>query len=607
MHTLVMMALLMAVTTSCGGAYRYDARLAAADSLMHDLPDSALVLVQAVDPASLTREGDRAYRDLLLTQARYRCYITATSDSDINRALEYYRHHDSEREKLTRAYIYKGAVMEELGHADSAMLYYKHAEATAAPTDYFNLGYSKMRIAQLYQSYYTNDSVAFSKMKQATHHFSMIPDTFYLITTIGTQGLYLYESNKDSARIYLEKAIALADAIKSPKRFKYQSKLSGLYFYQGDYMKAKDLAMDIIKNGQEPYDEVQFYYYAARSFIKLSCLDSAYYVKSIIPSPKNALDSMNYYKLMAEIAYAEHRHKDYAVYLAKSKDINDKIYRSSLKSNIAQVELQWDADMMRAKYKKSIYSRIFYISFLVLLFLLLLSFLAAKIIKRKVNAYQNDMLSSREELENTINLYEMKIAEYESTVAKQKDLLSIKEKDLENINKENDILLSQQSMVKDQVATIVRHRLSALNELYYDIRVKTKSKTSSQKHILPLMSLIKELNDKKQLMYISPRKSFWDKLKMSVEGEYPGITSFVEKNYPSLTIRDQQLFLLLCAKVSPQIIKLCMNYSSSVTVSNNKRILIKEQMGLDMKFDQFLQLYLDGNFEQLIKKKPPTS
>ena len=131
---------LVAVVTGCDSAPRYDSRLVAADSLMQPDPDSALALVEAVAPGSLKAEGDRAYRDLLLTQARYRCYITATSDSDINRALDYYRRHDGEREKLTRAYIYKGAVMEEFNHPDSAMLYYKTAEATATPDDYFNLG-----------------------------------------------------------------------------------------------------------------------------------------------------------------------------------------------------------------------------------------------------------------------------------------------------------------------------------------------------------------------------------------------------------------------------------------------------------------------------------
>ena len=100
------LAVLVATVAGCGGAHRYDSRLAAADSLMRPDPDSALAIVKAVDRDSLATEGDRAYRDLLLTQARYRCYEAATSDSDINRALAWYRAHSVEREKLTRALIY---------------------------------------------------------------------------------------------------------------------------------------------------------------------------------------------------------------------------------------------------------------------------------------------------------------------------------------------------------------------------------------------------------------------------------------------------------------------------------------------------------------------
>ena len=40
-----------------------------------------------------------------------------------------------------------------------------------------------------------------------------------------------------------------------------------------------------------------------------------------------------------------------------------------------------------------------------------------------------------------------------------------------------------------------------------------------------------------------------------------------------------------------------MNYSNAVTVSNYKRKLIKEKLGLDISFDDFIQLYLDGQFK----------
>ena len=118
---LLTMVLVVGVT-GCGGA-RYDGRLVAADSMMQAYPDSALALVSAVSTGSLATEGDRAYRDLLMTQARYKAYqdIHASDDSAITRAMAWYRAHSGERERLTRAYLYKGAVMQELGHVDSAM------------------------------------------------------------------------------------------------------------------------------------------------------------------------------------------------------------------------------------------------------------------------------------------------------------------------------------------------------------------------------------------------------------------------------------------------------------------------------------------------------
>ena len=176
---IVAISLLVAVVTGCGGAGRNDARLVAADSLMQPDPDSALALIQAVPRDSLTRESDRAYRDLLLTQARYKCYITATSDSDINRALDYYRRHSGEREKLTRAYIYKGAVMEELNHPDSAMLYYKYAEATADEKDYTNLGHINLRIAALYRIYYGDEEICFEKYRNALKYFELTGNKHY--------------------------------------------------------------------------------------------------------------------------------------------------------------------------------------------------------------------------------------------------------------------------------------------------------------------------------------------------------------------------------------------------------------------------------------------
>jgi len=84
------------------------------------------------------------------------------------------------------------------------------------------------------------------------------------------------------------------------------------------------------------------------------------------------------------------------------------------------------------------------------------------------------------------------------------------------------------------------------------------------------------------------------KLKSSVDKEFNGIATFVEETYPCLSINDQHLFWLLCAKIPSHIIKLCMNYTTVITVSNNKRRLIKDKIGLNVKFEEFIEMYLNG-------------
>ncbi len=244
LSVIVVALVLVALVTGCEGMHRYDARLVAADSLMHDLPDSALALVQTVDPASLTREGDLAYHDLLLTQARYRCYITATSDSDINRALDYYRRHDGEREKLTRAYIYKGAVMEELGHPDSAMLYYKHAEATADEKDYANLGQINTRIADLYRRFYADEEICFEKYKKALSYYILTGNKAKQQNCYYNMAALASVSGIDNYKEYLKQATDLAIELKDSFNICQclELKCRVKIIYDSDYETAKHIA-----------------------------------------------------------------------------------------------------------------------------------------------------------------------------------------------------------------------------------------------------------------------------------------------------------------------------------------------------------------------------
>ena len=551
---------LVTALIGCNGSHRYDSRLMAADSLMQVDPDSALALVMAVSPDSLTGEGDRAYRDLLLTQARYKCYIVATSDSDINRALAYYRTHSSEREKLTRAYIYKGAVMEELGHPDSAMFYYKHAETTAAHDDYFNLGYCKMRIASLYQSQLSQDSAAIVRFKEAIYYFEALRDSCYLISCYGNLGAICGVTYPDSTEYYLLTAIKLAQNYQPDKQYTYMSKLAGFcHLYKKDYQRAKELAMRVFREGKDKCKESQFYTYAALAYVKLGLVDSAKFIYQMTPAPTDRVDSMGRYDVLTEIERAEKNYQNIPSNVdSKSYGIANQIIADSKEKELIKVEAVHDQKLAtNDKEKLQKRNRILAIVLVSAFLLLLVLLWAIYHLQNMVGNYRTEIASTKNELISQIE-------------------------NLQQRFNDNDLSVSQ----------LVRYRLSALNELFQDIRVKS-SDESKVKRIVPLTSLLKSMNERHEIMNIKLSDSFWEKMKLSVDGEYNGIASFVEKQYPDLSDQDLKLFYLSCAGISPQIIKLCMNYSSAVTVSNYKRRLVKEKFGLDMKFEEFIQLYMN--------------
>ena len=560
---LAMLVVLVAVVTGCSRVPHYDSRLAAADSLMRTLPDSALALVEAVSPDSLSSEGDRAYRDLLLTQARYRCYIVATSDSAINRALNYYSNHSNEREKLTRAYIYKGAVMEELGHPDSAMFYYKLAEVAADPGDYFNLGYVNMRIATLYQDHYSQDTAAISHRKKAIDYFELLNDTNYLISCYGDLGALFGTKYPDSAESCLNHAIELARLIHSPKQYTYISGLSGFYFYQyADYSRAKTLAMEVMRDGQECSRDRQFYFYAALSYLRLGMLDSAKYVLAATPTPVDAVDSMNRLHVIAEIAKAEDDMASYAAHLEQSMDHRNQIMTSHLddKPKVAETDFmraQAEKREMAINRDRSLLVKTLLVA-AILISLLLWLVRHMRIMARKRN---EEMIAVKNELNDAIRALQ---------------------------EKQQNLQLEQTS-----VTELFKYRSDALSELFNSIKFKSKDKQQDKmRSIIPLSSVILGLSNAYSVMKIELSDQFWEKMKRSVDGEYNGIVTFVENNYPELTLKERRLFCLLCANISPQIIRLCLNYTNAGSVSNNRSIIIKKKMGLDMTLEEFREQYM---------------
>ncbi len=353
---LVMVALLVAVVTGCG-AHRYDGRLVAADSLIaQGCSDSALALLEALPTAALTTDGDRAYHGLLISQARYKAYVVATSDSDINRALSYYRAHSREREKLTRAYIYKGAVMEELGHPDSAMYYYKSAEATADEKDYVNLGQINTRIANLYRIYYGNEHICYKRYNHAYKYHVLTGNKvlqFYNLYNMFMMNAITHQEHNDSI---LEKVKALAVELDDSSKMFGINELHcrQLLQYDSTLQMSKGIAMNCLNEfGQ--YINNDLLLDLAFIYIKEGELDSARFYINHVNETLNPDDQeriiVRKLEISSMISTSEGNYSNAGDYLKMAKNKSDSILNSTYKYRIEKIDKIFDE---QAENRKSL-------------------------------------------------------------------------------------------------------------------------------------------------------------------------------------------------------------------------------------------------------------
>jgi len=97
------------------------------ETYINERPDSALMVLSSMDASSLKGREARNYHQLLLAQAKDKCYIDETNDSHMLSVVDYYESH-TDFTKLFRAYYYLGRIQHNAGRSIDAMYSYTEAE-----------------------------------------------------------------------------------------------------------------------------------------------------------------------------------------------------------------------------------------------------------------------------------------------------------------------------------------------------------------------------------------------------------------------------------------------------------------------------------------------
>ncbi len=553
----------LALFQSCnyrGGTNHYDKRLSKADSLMRaNNPDSALQVLEAINASRLDGAANRAYHALLLTQAQYRCYVDINSDSTINVALNYYKHHRGEQEKLTRAYIYKGVVTEVMGEPEAAMAIYKQAISIAAPDDHFNLGYTKMRIGSLYSDHLVADSSDIVFFKAALHHFEQVPDSFYIANCMSMIGRsYNANSQVDSSLIYLERASDIAhNCQEMDLEMSSLSYLADLKMYSSnrhDIELAKSIVLSILESSYCPStrrDHLKLV--AAYTLARLNMVDSAsLYLSQIKEENLNDELKVFYHDCCAEIAQCcgdidlFKKHNDTSHHLA------DSLVTNNLQQRLREVETKFDNEELE---KQSLQYRNRWLMSLLGISLLVIVIIAMK-------HYINSRSRELQERQDTIERLRDDVAQLTPRLIALKTL-------------------------SDELKDTIRHQV----EVYTQLVEKFASEKEKAK---------KDFNKAFEQSYSisNMNESFWVGLRTYVNSQYNNIIDESIATYPALNKTDINYLALYCCGLPTSVIMACMGYKEAHSAYNKKR-RVAEAMNLQAGLDSYIMQY--NSIDQIIE------
>ena len=537
---ITVVAVLVTLVTGCGGVHRYDARLVAADSLMWTAPDSALATLTAID--SLTGEGNLAYRDLLMTQARYKCYadITASDDSAITRAIDYYRAHSSQREKLTRAYLYKGAVMEELGRVDSAMYYYKTAEVNADAKDYINLGQINTRIADLYRRFYADNQICYDKYKQSLKYYKKIGNKKLQLMCLLSMGSCNGIMLKGDAEQLLDQATQIAIELDDSLCYYLCQELlcRQLSFKSKSIQRAKQIAMHCLKDYQ-PYINHDLLLDLADIYAKSGMADSARYYLNLVTlsAEMTNLEQVKTRKhlILSRITRLEGDTSLSAHFDMLAHQISDSILNSDKRYQIQEIENEFNN-----RQQSSILSKIDHLRWIIL------GLAAAAII-----------------------VITLLFIEYLRRLRNTRAIV----KEFENINLShtNDLL-----NLFDEHNTSIGHLITNLISI-----LKTCANNSDERQI-PTTQLAHQI--KESIVDVAD-SGFWDELRLYLDHENDNMISRIADN-PNITKKDLKLIELSCFGFSYLEIAMILDYSPRYVL--NKRKIIAQKLGLQKPLLDYL-------------------
>ena len=540
----------------------FQPELAKAEAMMYRYPDSALHILQGIQPDIPSENEQYATWALLMTQAQYKNQIEQ-SDSLINIAYSYFTKHDNAQRKALALY-YKGILCHESHHAEDALSFYLEATTEIEKTNDYQLGFlinSEVGLMYLYRK--LND-YAMEYFEKA-HHNAELSDnqTYIAFSFIYIARAFSQKKQYNKAIEYYEKAIKIGQVNNYPTILaSAMNETSFLFLKTGENKKALQYAKDCIKIKKTD----QRIFSLGDTYRYLKMYDSAYfYLNQACLSP-NIHTARSAYQALYYISQEEKDYKKAVEYSNKLWFYQDSIGKTD--RNKALIEMQEKYDQQKiinennlSQIKKDRIIRN------VLIALIILSF----IIAITNYLYQRKIVSQKQEIsekEEKIRYFTMKIHENETLINRNKmrieeltiqmeGSLEIKEqwkeqnKIRQEIQQQNETLKLENNKLQNHISNYAQSLKEKSKELEAMEHLSEENQYLHKREAFLCNQLINQtelFNKLKTTKYIDDQ--LWQEIKEKIDLLFDNYTKRLYHQIPSLTDGDIQICCLIKLRFS---------------------------------------------------------
>ena len=570
-------SIIIVFLTSCTTSTPYPSAMKQAEECMNTRPDSALVLLESITNSICQYpEETQMYWNLLTIQAKDKQYIVHTSDSLINRIVEFYDT-NGDKSKLMLAYYYQGRVYRDMNDAPRALKAFQKAEELQVPDwDLLTKVYSQMGYLFAYQRLY--DEAIKVNQKNIIIYNKLQKEHKAAYAWRDIARMYDMKGKMDSAFYYYKKAYHTALADKdSAKYYGILSESAEAYRKMGMIDSARQILSMSLKQ-PKIRNNAHIYMILGDVYEDLQCWDSAYYYRQKVLETNNIHKKFDNYIGLGWIEKARGNEKQALHYLEKALWLNDSIQKITRTEEIAKINSLYnyqhtEAENNRLQLKQEQHEKMLLAAALIILTAMILC--VWLVISR-----QQERKKFKDNEEKLKQLH--KLAEQQNQTILEANKEKIKE--LENTLQDN---TQQKGELEKQMAHIQVELLKWQNQ---GIQLSINQKELAVKALTATDAYIRfrrvSLGEK-----IEIKASDWTELRKEINQAYPNFLNNLQELHSRMSLVETRICLLTKIGMPPAHIAKVLGYSrSSITTARDR--LYKKIFGTEgtaEKFVDFIQ------------------